>query len=201
MTTQTEVRPREGDLNRSAVVDAAIEMLPDTGLDGLTLTGLAERLGVSQPAMYRHLDGVDDLWRELGLEGRNRLAETLGEAAMGRSGVEAVEATAYAWRAFATESPELYAATDRIPCAGDPDLEYAVQRIVEILSHSLRGFGLDDAKTIDAAGTLRSALHGFVHLEIVDEHPAQHDNDAGFAAMVDMLCVGLEHLAEQGEPQ
>ena len=111
MTTQTEVRPREGDLNRSAVVDAAIEMLPDTGLDGLTLTGLAERLGVSQPAMYRHLDGVDDLWRELGLEGRNRLAETLGEAAMGRSGVEAVEATAYAWRAFATESPELYAAT------------------------------------------------------------------------------------------
>lgn len=198
MTIQAEVRPREGDLNRSAVVDAAIELLAESGLDGLTLTGLAERLGVSQPAMYRHLDGVDDLWRELGLEGRNRLAETLGEAAMGRSGVEAVEATANAWRAFATDHPHLYAATDRVPCAGDAELEAAVERIVEILAASLRGFGLDETTTVDAAGTLRSALHGFVHLEIVDEHPAQHDNDAGFDAMVDMLCVGLEHLAEQG---
>ena len=198
MTVQTGTRPREGDLSRPAVVDAAIEMLPETGLDGLTLTGLAERLGVSQPAMYRHVDGVKGLWRELGLEGRNRLAATLGEAAMGRSGAEAVEATAHAWRSFATDHPDLYAATDRVPCAGDPDLEAAVERIVEILAASLRGFDFDDATTIDAAGTLRSALHGFVHLEIVDEHPAQHDNDAGFEAMVGLLCVGFEHLAQQG---
>jgi AcrR family transcriptional regulator len=184
-------------VNRTAVVDAAIEMLPVTGLDGLTLTALAEQLGVSQPAMYRHVDGVDDLWRELGLEGRSRLADALGDAAMGRSGVEAVEATARAWRTFATANPDLYAATDRIPCAGDPDLEAAVERIVEVLAASLRAFDLDDATTVDAAGTLRSALHGFVHLEIVDEHPAQHDNDAGFDAMVDLLCVGFRHLSEQ----
>ena len=193
-----EVRPRDGDLNRSAVVDAAIELLPEVGLDGLTLTGLAERLGVSQPAMYRHVDGVDDLWRELGLEGRSRLATALGKAAMGRSRTEAVEATAHAWRRFATENPDLYAATDRIPCAGDPGLEAAIERIVEILAASLRGFDFDDATTIDAAGTLRSALHGFVHLEIVDEHPAQHDNDAGFEAMIDLLCVGFDHLSEHG---
>jgi AcrR family transcriptional regulator len=197
VTAGTEVRPREGDLNRTAVVDAAIEMLPNTGLDGLTLTGLAERLGVSQPALYRHVDGVDDLWRELGLEGRSRLADALGEAAMGRSGMEAVEATAHAWRTFATSRPYLYAATDRTPCAGDADLEAAVERIVEILAASLRGFDLDEPTTVDAAGALRSALHGFVHLEIVDEHPAQHDNDAGFDALVDLLCVGFQHLSEQ----
>lgn len=201
MTAQAEAPQREGDLNRVAVVEAAIEMLPDTGLDGLTLTGLAERLGVSQPAMYRHVDGVDGLWRELGLEGRSRLADALGEATMGRSGVEAVEAAAGAWRTFATTNPSLYAATDRTPCAGDPELEAAVERIVEILAASLRGFDLDEATTIDAAGALRSALHGFVHLEIVDEHPAQHDNDAGFVAMVDLLCVGFQHLSEQGGPQ
>lgn len=197
-TTHSDAPPREGDLSRPAVIDAAIAMLPDSGLDGLTLTRLAERLGVSQPAMYRHVDGVDDLWRELGLEGRNRLAETLGEAAMGRSGTDAVEATAHAWRQFATAQPDLYAATDRTPCAGDPELEAAVERIVEILAASLRGFDFDEPTTIDAAGTLRSALHGFVHLEIVDEHPAQHDNDAGFEAMLGLLCVGFEHLAQQG---
>ena len=188
-------RRRDGDLNRAMVVDAAIEMLPVTGLDGLTLTGLAEGLGVSQPAMYRHVDGVDDLWRELGLRGRAALAEALGEAVMGRSGADAVRATADAWRSFAKANPDLYAATDRVACAGDAELEAAVERIVEILARSLRGFDLDESTTLDAAGTLRSALHGFVHLEIVDEHPAQHDNDAAFLAMVDLLCVGFQHLS------
>ena len=177
------------------VVDTAIEMLPDVGLDGLTLTGLADGLGVSQPAMYRHVDGVDDLWRELGLRGRSRLAAALGEAAMGRSGADAVWATAQAWRSFATANPDLDAATDRVPCAGDEELEAAVERIVEILASSLRGFGLAEPTTLDAAGTLRSALHGFVHLEIVDGHPAQHDNDAAFVAMLDLLYVGFEHLS------
>ena len=195
MATRVVTGKRDGDLSRSMVVDAAIETLHDTGLDGLTLTGLADHLGVSQPAMYRHVDGVDDLWRELGLQGRSSLAHALGEAAMGRSGADAVRATARAWRSFATANPDLYAATDRVPCAGDEELEAAVERIVEILARSLRGFGLDEATTVEAAGTLRSALHGFVHLEIVDGHPAQHDNDAGFVAMVDMLCVGFEHLS------
>jgi AcrR family transcriptional regulator len=196
MATRVVTRKRDGDLSRSMVVDAAIEMLPDSGLDGLTLTGLADELGVSQPAMYRHVDGVDDLWRELGLQGRSRLADALGEAAMGRSGVDAVWATARAWRSFATANPDLYAATDRVPCAGDEELEAAVERIVEILARSLRGFGLDEPTTLEAAGSLRSALHGFVHLEIVDGHPAQHDNDAGFVAMVELLCVGFEHLSQ-----
>ena len=195
MATRLVTRERDGDLSRSIIVDAAIAMLPDTGLDGLTLTGLAEGLGVSQPAMYRHVDGVDDLWRELGLRGRAALADALGEAVMGRSGTDAVRATADAWRSFAKVNPNLYAATDRVPCAGDAELEAAVERIVEILARSLRGFDLDEPATLEAAGALRSALHGFVHLEIVDEHPAQHDNDAAFVATVDLLCVGFQHLS------
>ncbi len=185
------------ELGPDAVVDAAVQALPDVGLDAMSLSELARRLGVTQPALYRHVDGVDDLWRRLGLRGRSELAQALTEAAIGRSGDGAVVATARAWRRFALTNPELYAATDRFPCVGDDDLEAAVADVVSVLAGVIRGYGLDGPAGIDAARALRSALHGFVHLELVDGHPHDHDRDASFDAMVRMLCVGLADLARR----
>ncbi len=187
---------RGGELTPEIVVDVAVQMLETVSLDDLTLTRIAGELGVTQPALYRHLGGIDDLWRQLGLRGRAELAEALTEATIGRSGPDSVEAASRAWRTFTKVKPGLYAATDRHPCAGDEELEAAVERVVEVLAMSLRGFDLDEGSTIDAARTLRSSLHGFVHLEMGEGHPHPHDNDASFETMVSMLCVGFEHLAE-----
>lgn len=185
------------ELNADAVIEAAVRALPEVGLDALTLSELARRLEVTQPALYRHIGGIDDLWRRLGIRGRIDLASALTDAAIGRSGDDAVRATALAWRAFALSSPELYAATDRSPCAGDPDLEPTVVAVVDVLARALRAYGLSEEAGIDAARTLRSALHGFVHLELVEGHPKDHDLNESFDAMIDMLCVGFAHLADQ----
>lgn len=187
--------PVDVELSAEAVVEAAVGLLPEIGLDALTLSEVARRLGVSQPALYRHVDGVDDLWRRLGVRGRVDLAAALTEAAIGRSGPEAVRSTARAWRDYARANPELYAATDRHPCAGDGELEAAVEAVVAVLALALRSYGLGEAAAIDAARALRSALHGFVHLELVDGHPHDHDRDASFDTMIDMLCVGLADLS------
>lgn len=48
-------------LSRSLVVDAALAMIDDEGLDALTMPRLAERLGVGTMSLYRHVDGKDDL--------------------------------------------------------------------------------------------------------------------------------------------
>jgi AcrR family transcriptional regulator len=189
--------PVDVELSPGAVVDAAVELLPEVGLDALSLSVVARRLGVTQPALYRHLAGIDDLWRRLGIRGRAELAAALTEAAIGRSGPEAVRATAEAWRRFTRTNPELYAATDRHPCGDDPELEAAVMAVVEVLALALRGYGLEGAAAVDAARALRSALHGFVHLELVDGHPHDGDRDASFEAMVDMLCVGFADLANR----
>lgn len=178
------------------MVDTAVELLDDAGLDGLSMTGIANEMGVTQPALYRHVDGVDDLWRELGLRGREALADAIGEAVMGRSGADAVRAAASAWRTFANEQSLLYLATDRVPCAGDAELEAAVARVVEILGRALRSFELSDERAEHAARALRSALHGFVHLEIVDGHPLASDLDGSFDALVEMLCSSFARSQE-----
>ncbi len=48
-------------LDRAQVVTAAIELLDEVGLDGLTLRRLAQELGVQAPALYWHFKNKQEL--------------------------------------------------------------------------------------------------------------------------------------------
>ena len=185
--------PREP-LDQGRVLDAAAELADRDGLDTVTLTKVAKQLGGRQPALYRHDDKYQDLIRGLSLRGRELLAESMADSAIGVAGDDAVAAVGHAWRKVARDRPGLYAATDRYPCTGDPELEGAVDRIVEVIAMSLNGFDLSDEHRVHAARTLRSAFHGFSHIEMCDGHPHPLDPDDTFTHMLELLCIGIRHL-------
>ena len=56
--------PRAG-LNRRAVVAAAAVLADEVGWEQLTLAGLAGRLGVRLPSLYKHIDSLDGLRRDV----------------------------------------------------------------------------------------------------------------------------------------
>ena len=192
--TDRDTRPQ---LDTEIVVAKAGEIADAEGLDAVTLTRIARELGISQPALYRHVEGYDDLLRRLSLEGRQLLAERLREAAVGVSSDDAVRAMGRAWREAVSERPGLMSATDRYPCAGDAELESAVEAIVETLGLALIGYDLSPDDQVHAARALRSAFHGFAHLEAGDGHPSPHDLDDTFEHIVDIMCRGIRRLADQ----
>ncbi|MEU5099595.1 TetR/AcrR family transcriptional regulator C-terminal domain-containing protein [Streptomyces sp. NPDC020996] len=53
-------------LTADLIVRAAVELLDNVGLDGLTMRGLAERLGSAATAVYWHIKTKDDLVRLAG---------------------------------------------------------------------------------------------------------------------------------------
>ena len=181
-------------LDTQKVIDEAATIADAEGLDAVTLTRVADRLGVRQPALYRHVEGYDDLIRSLGLRGRELLAARLSTAAQGVAGPDVVRALGDAWRSVVRDAPGLYAATDRYPCAGDAELEDAVEEIVTIIARSLGGFDLDETQRIHVARALRSSFHGFAHLESGDGHPHPHDLEDTFSGLVDLLVAGIRQL-------
>ena len=184
-----------GTLDTQQVVESAAALADAEGLDAVTLTRVAEHLGVRQPALYRHVDNFDALIRALGLRGRGILADRLGAAAVGMAGDDAVRAMGAAWRSMVADHPGLYAATDRYPCATDPELEEAVERVVEVLGQALTAYGLSDVDRVHAARSMRSVFHGFAHLESGDGHPYTLDLDDSFNHLVDLLCAGIRQMA------
>lgn len=183
--------PRAG-IDRATVVAAAATLADQEGLSEVTLARLAKQFGVRPPSLYNHISGTDDLWRELALLGSQELTVDLMQASVGRSGADAVQALATAYRAFARRRPGLYVASLlAAPPPDDPELQAAAERILAIVLAVLREFQLHDAAALHAVRGLRSLLHGFVTLELAGGFGLPLDLDTSFQQLVATYLAGL----------
>ena len=191
--------PRVG-LSRAALVSAAIELIDDgrpATLSELTLAGLASRVGVAVPSLYKHVASLADLRREVAIASVNELRGIIAAATVGLAGAEAVAAMAQAVRSFAHEHPGRYAATQ---AAGDPGdlsddrLTEAGVQTVAVIASILQGFDLPESRTVDAIRILRSAVHGFVLLELEGGFGLPDDRERSFALLVKTVTAGITQL-------
>ncbi|TDE95179.1 TetR/AcrR family transcriptional regulator [Occultella glacieicola] len=166
--------------------------------EDLTLAAVAARHGVSTPSLYKHVDSLADLRREVAVESVRHFTRALSEATVGRAGADAVVALAEGLRAYAEASPARYLAAQQ---AGDPDdpadaaLVEASGAALAVTMNALRGYDFPADVAIDAVRVFRSAIHGFVLLELEGGFGLARDLDTSFAALVTMLVRGLEELA------
>lgn len=185
-------------LNRAAVIDMAASIADSEGLDAVTLSRIAADAGVKQPALYRHVAGIDDLLAQLSLRARHLLVDELSRAIEGTHRDDSVRAVARAWRNFVRDHPGLYAATDRVHSVGDPDIELSLARVVSTLTSALDGFALRPAQRAHCARSLRSSLHGFSVLERDHGHPEPYAIDRSLDRLVDLFCRGIASLEREG---
>ncbi|MGW3666847.1 TetR/AcrR family transcriptional regulator [Streptomyces sp. NPDC005141] len=77
MVTQ---RPqRSPKLDKKQVVETALRLLNETGLDGLTLRAIAKELNVQAPALYWHFKNKQELLDEMATEMYRRMVADVGE--------------------------------------------------------------------------------------------------------------------------
>lgn len=185
--------PRAG-LRPSIVIAEAARLADDVGYDNLTLAGLAARLRVAVPSLYKHVDGLDAVRRGVAILALTELGDAMTSALADVPAPDAsarLRALADAYRTYATAHPGRYAASLR---AGPPDDaehaaagEVVLQAVIGVLAE--RGLSGDDA--IDATRALRAALHGFVVLEAAGGFGMPRDVRQSFERMIDGLDRGV----------
>jgi AcrR family transcriptional regulator len=177
-------------LTAASVVAAGAELADEQGLEGVTLSALAGRLGVRPPSLYAHVAGLDDLRTRIAARGAQQLAERLQVAAAGRAGADALSAVADAYRAYARAHPGAYAALQLAPARSEAAAE-AGRRVLAVVLAVLGGYDLEGDPALHAARAIRSALHGFVLLETGQGFGLPLSLDESFAVLVAMLDRGL----------
>ena len=187
--------PRAG-LTQDRVVDEAQRIADDVGLSRLTLAALADRLGVRQPSLYKHVNGIDHLQRRIAVRAKTELAGVLARAAVGRSRDDAIVSMSEAYRTWALDHRGRYAAAQRAPVPEDDDDQAASQAVVKVCADVLTGYRLRDDDAIDAIRALRAALHGFVSLEVEGGFGLPVDVDRSFDRLVRGLATALSDWTE-----
>lgn len=166
-------------------------MADEVGLARLTLAGLAERLGVRQPSLYKHIDSLAGLQRSISIGAKGELGDVLTRAAVGRSGADAIHAMAHAYRSWALLHPGRYEAAQAAPVPGDVEDEVASWAAVQVCADVLTAYELEGDDVIDAIRALRSTLHGFVALESGGGFGLDLDIDRSFERLVRGLVTAF----------
>jgi len=105
MTVPETTRPYHHGHLRRALLDAALQLLIEQNLAGLTLRSVARRAGVSEAAPYHHFTSKAALVEALVVETLQQLAQTLQEAAQATAGtpLDQLMAIGVAYVCFAVE--------------------------------------------------------------------------------------------------
>jgi AcrR family transcriptional regulator len=184
------------------IVRVAIELGTELGEDGLTMRGIASRLGVSATALYQHFDGKSSILRAIRFHGLEAMNDSLRAAFRQDDPLRAVHDCVARYVEFGRANPWLY---DVLFVKGEVDYESLGDEergIVSFLQDQLRvcfttakaaGKVRADVDVATAPFLLWGAAHGLTCLmisgRISSKHPTFPTGDEGefvekFVAMV-----------------
>ena len=182
------------------MVDLALAVVDEspTGFADLTLAAVAARAGVAVPSLYKHVRSLGDLRREVALVAVDELTAVLEAAGRGWSGSDALAGQLRAIRDHARRHPGRYAATQMTPeasAAGAEAHRAAAARTVAAMAAALGTRSATpptkDDELVHRVRTVRSAVHGFVSLELSGGFGLPQDIDESFEHLISTLVTGL----------
>lgn len=145
-------------LSRATIVQAALDLVDEVGLDGLTMRRLADRLGSSPMGLYRHVRNKEDL--EAALLDRTMRVTVLPANEAPMDAVERTVGFCVRLRAQMLEHPFL------LPLIlGRPDIRTDHPESVGLIRAVLEAAGIDPELVPTAFTSLAAFVMGFVALE------------------------------------
>jgi TetR/AcrR family tetracycline transcriptional repressor len=177
-------------LSRSQVLDAGMQILETEGIDGLTIRGLAGKLGVAATAIYWHVGDKQALLDGLA----ERVIGDLGAVSVrGRDPVTRISSVARSLRATLLERPDLVALVHR---QGRTAALFQPAR--RVLVRELTTAGVDGASAALAVQAVLNLVIGSVLLDRqVERQPTQRETPQELWSTADAPDAPelLEHLS------
>jgi AcrR family transcriptional regulator len=184
-------RPKGKTLALEDVLAAGHQVVERDGPLGLTLTSVARALDIKPPSLCHHVATNEALRWCVVEHSWSRLAQRLADIQVADPR-QRLQAIATATRGFALEHPhsfELMVHT-RLPHARVAGSPVDSQLLVPLLT-TFRELGLPKAQRVHAARAFRSALTGFLLLEIAGQFQLEASPDQSFAYLVQLLISGF----------
>ncbi|MEF2967501.1 WHG domain-containing protein [Paenibacillus sp. M1] len=156
--------PRAG-IDPGAVLRAALEIADSEGAEAITISSVAQRLGIRPPSLYNHVSGLNELRSWVAVHALRQLQDAIVAAAGNKKGEAAILSFADAYIGFVREHPGLYEMIQLAPGPEDREIGEAGDRLVDFVVGLLDDYNLTKEEALHTVRGLRSLIHGFASLE------------------------------------
>ncbi|MEU8134796.1 TetR/AcrR family transcriptional regulator [Streptodolium elevatio] len=176
------------------IVDAALEILESDGREAMSMRGIAERVGIRAPSLYKHFPDKAAVEVALMTVGFEAAADVL-EAAEAQD--PTVVSIALAHRRFALDRPHLYRLTTNQPLPREALPEGLEARAAGPITRVVGG-------DPDLARAAWAFAHGMIMLELDGRFPPGADLDGAWRAGCDAFAAqvaGRARASGRGRPE
>lgn len=187
--------PRQG-LDKETVIEQAARLADEVGFSNVTLKLLAERMNVKSPSLYKHIDGIDSLNKELMIYGYKMLEKMIIDKVMGKSGDDAVRALCNAYYELATNRPGVFRAMENYRRFVDAESKQATDGIFKVTSQIFSVYNLNSVQKTHLIRTFRGFLQGFLTLAVNNLFTDSIDIKESFDLSVNVLIAGVANLTK-----
>ena len=188
--------PARAQTSQAAIVAAARVLLEDGGLEAVSMAGVAERVGVRPPSLYKRFDDRGALLVAVATDVALELGRFLADA-VARAGDDPglrLEALASAYRSFALASPRaasLLFASVAPGVTPTPESQAMAARPVLDVAEAIVG----PARALAAARVLTAFAYGFTSMEAAGAFRFGGDVEEAYRLGIAALRSGLEATA------
>jgi AcrR family transcriptional regulator len=179
--------------SRRKILQEAIGIVHRGDCNGITMRGLAEKVGQSAAAIYLHFDGKEELEREIALHGFELLEERIAPAFAVADPFEALAELVRRYVQFGISHPKLYALMFQdlrelrtLGLAGHPRLLRLRAGILGICERGIASGAFLATDPAQAMAVRWALAHGFVQLVLAQRLPGDLGG-AGFELLRDAL--------------
>jgi AcrR family transcriptional regulator len=179
-----------------AIIAAARDLLEDGGLEAVSMAGIAERVGVRAPSLYKHFGDRRGLLAAVATEVALDLGRELAAAVepAGPDPYAKLDALAMAYRSFALAKPRAAALLFAGLAPGvepAPEANATASRPVLHVAEALVG----PASALAAARVLTAFAYGFTSMESAGAFRLGGNVEDAYRLGISVLLAGLERSA------
>ncbi|MDT2703253.1 TetR/AcrR family transcriptional regulator [Enterococcus dongliensis] len=95
-------------LNKEIVIECAMELVDESGINGLRLNKIAERLEVKSPSLYTHTGSITELRHTVVGRAMEEFRAQLVDALLGRANLCAFVELGKSWVTYAKKKNDFY---------------------------------------------------------------------------------------------
>lgn len=188
--------PRTG-LSKNEIIEKAAELANERGLSYLSVTTLADYLGIKKPSLYNHMKTIEDMHKSLMIYGWRTVSEEVVRGI--DSSDEKANLTEYGRKfyRFALDNPGVFEAMLWYNKYSDETLLSATEGLYSFFFKQTDGLGIDREIANHLLRTYRAFLEGFIMLQIHNAFGNPILVEESFEISMRVLIAGMEEYRKK----
>lgn len=183
--------PRTG-LSREEILQKAIELANEKGINYLSVTTLSECLGIKKPSLYYHVQTVEEVIQLIMIYGWQKVSTEIVEQAEDENPETAINNYARLFYKFAKENPGVFEAMLWYNKYVSDQLKNATEGLYKFFFEQTGKMGIGLEKANHLLRTFRAFLEGFILLEAHNSFGNPASVEESFEISLQVLIEGMK---------